>query len=427
MSSPYRVLERKRSGAPLSEEEIGDLVRGATDGSWADAQLGAFLMAAAIRGLDPQETRALTGAMLASGEQWDLAAAVPGVGDKHSTGGVGDKISLILAPLLAAAGQPVAMLTGRGLGHTAGTADKLDAIAGLDQALDRDRAIRALEHCGIAIGMATGAIAPADRKLYALRDVTATVESVPLIVASILSKKLATGAAAIVFDVKTGAGAFMREPAEARALALRLVETSTALGRPARALITDMGQPLGRWVGHAAEVRESLSCLAGEGPADLVELAIELAAELGAALGRPLERAELRRLLGSGRALAAFEHWAAFQGASPGWQEHPLLELAPLAVPLCAAREGVLARVATKEIGLLLAEVGGGRQRPGDAIDHGVSLEVKARIGERVARGDELARLYLRRPAEAIAARLAACFELAEEAAPSGPLVLERL
>ena len=204
MPSPYEILSRTRGGERLGRDEIAAVTRGAVDGSWTDAQLGAFLMAAVLRGLDAEETQALTAEMLDSGDVWDLASEVPRLGDKHSTGGVGDKVSLVLGPLLAACDVPVAMLTGRGLGHTGGTADKLDSIPGLDQALDRSRALRLLEEVGLAVGVATEGIAPADRRLYALRDSTATVDSLPLIVASILSKKLATGAEAIVFD-PTGA------------------------------------------------------------------------------------------------------------------------------------------------------------------------------------------------------------------------------
>src|SRR5436305_7896646 len=211
MSLPYRILERKRAGVRLDAAEIGSVVRGAVDGSWSEGQLAAFLMAAAIRGLDGEETRALTLAMRDSGERWDLGGAVPHLCDKHSTGGVGDKVSLVIAPLLAACGLPVFMLAGRGLGHTGGTIDKLESVPGIDLRIDRARCLDLLARCGMAIGSATAAIAPADGRLYALRDVTATVDSIPLIIASILSKKLATGPAAVVFDVKTGNAAVLPE------------------------------------------------------------------------------------------------------------------------------------------------------------------------------------------------------------------------
>ncbi len=427
MTSPYRILERKRHGHELSPAEVRELAAGAADGSWADAQLGAFLMAAAIRGLSAAETRALTLAMRDSGELWDLCREVPLVGDKHSTGGVGDKVSLILAPLLASCGQPVAMLTGRGLGHTGGTADKLEAIVGLDLGLDRARTVAALAETGVAIGMPTGEVAPADRKLYALRDVTATIDSLPLITASILSKKLATGTAGVVFDVKVGCGAFLPEREHARELAAGLVETSAALGTPASALLTDMSQPLGQWAGHACEVRESLSCLAGEGPADLTEITLELALELARLVGRPLARATLEAALSSGRAREAFDRWAACQGAAAGWERSPSLDLAPVEVVLEAEQAGFLARVETRELGLLLAEAGGGRLRPGDEIDHGVSLRTLARLGQSLGAGDELARLYLRRPAPELVAAFRRCFVLSPDPAAAPPLIVERL
>ncbi|MGB6362891.1 MAG: thymidine phosphorylase, partial [Thermoanaerobaculia bacterium] len=217
MISPYRILERKRAGGSLRDAEVRAVVAGATDGSWSDGQLAAFLMAAAIQGLGAEETHSLTLAMLESGEQWDLAADIPTLTDKHSTGGVGDKVSLVLAPLLAACGVPIVMLTGRALGHTGGTADKLEVVPGLDLELDRARCLDLLEEVGLAVGIATSAIAPADSRLYQLRDQTATVASLPLITASVLSKKLATGAAALVFDVKTGNGAFLADASESRA------------------------------------------------------------------------------------------------------------------------------------------------------------------------------------------------------------------
>lgn len=294
-----------------------------------DAEVAAWLMAAAIQGLDVAETGELTGAMLRSGEQWELAKDIPDLGDKHSTGGVGDRVSLILAPILAACGRAVVMLTGRALGHTGGTADKLESIPGLGLDLDHELCLRALSETGLAIGIPTGAIAPADRRLYALRDRTATIDSLPLITASILSKKLATGAAAIVFDVKTGNGAFMAELEDARELARMLVETAAAVGQRARALVTDMSQPLGRWVGHTAEVRETLECLAGEGPPDLMEVVYALCREVTEMTGEELSRGAFDDAISSGRARQRFDAWAALQGADPAWLGQPACPLAP--------------------------------------------------------------------------------------------------
>jgi pyrimidine-nucleoside phosphorylase len=427
MILPYRILERKRAGLPLREEEVRAVVRGTTDGSWSEGQLGAFLMAAAIRGMDAEETRALTLAMLESGDRWHLAREVPGVCDKHSTGGVGDKISLILGPLLASCGVPVAMLTGRGLGHTAGTMDKLETLPGLDQQLDRARSIGLLRRCNLAIGGATAEIAPADRRLYGLRDVTATVDSLPLITGSILSKKLATGAAAVVFDVKTGDGAIIPEIEKARELAQGLVETAKALGTPASALLTDMSQPLGRWTGHAAEVMESLTCLEGNGPADLVELTLALSEEVARLAGHAgVTRAELERALADGRARERFDQWAELQGAHRTWLRAPRFELAPVEVPILARHSGRLAYVATRQIGLLLVEAGGGRSRPGMDVDLGISLEMRARLGDAVEDGQELARVYLRRPDERLAGLFTDCFTVDEEG-EAPVLVIEKI
>jgi thymidine phosphorylase len=424
---PFRILERKRAGLALGEGEIRDLVQGAADGSWSDGQLAAFLMAAAIRGLDGAETHALTRAMLESGERWGLARDVPFLADKHSTGGVGDKVSLVMGPLLASCGVPVVMLAGRGLGHTAGTIDKLESIPGVRLELDRARCLTLLREVGLAVGAATLAVAPADRRLYALRDQTATIESIPLITASILSKKLAAGAGAVVFDVKTGNGAFLTDPEQARELARGLVETSGALGTPARALVTDMSQPLGVWAGHAAEVREALGCLAGEGPEDLAEVSLALSVEAAEMVGRPVSRAELERALVDGRAREVFFRWVSMQGADEGWVRAPTFEIAPIEVPVRATRSGVLARVDTRQLGLLLGEAGGGRVRPGSEIDFGVSLEIRARLGQPVQAEDEVARLYLRRDEGAgVRAAFEACFEVADEGtAPA--LILDRI
>jgi pyrimidine-nucleoside phosphorylase len=426
MALPYRILARKRAGMRLDTEEIASVARGATDGSWSEGQLAAFLMAAAIRGLDGEETRALTLAMRDSGEVWDLRAEVPQLCDKHSTGGVGDKVSLVIAPLLASCGLPVFMLAGRGLGHTGGTIDKLESIPGMDLGLDRARCLGLLARCGMAIGGATAGIAPADRRLYALRDVTATVDSIPLIIASILSKKLATGPAAVVFDVKTGNGAFLPELDRTLELARGLAETARALGTPASCLVTDMSQPLGRWAGHAAEVRESLDALAGEGPEDLMEVTYALAEEVARLAGHPLERREMEAAIASGRAREAFDRWAALQGADPAWLRAPRFDLAPVARPLLARRRGRLAAVDVRQLGLLLVEAGGGRAHPEDAIDFGISLETRVRLGQEVAAGEELARIYLRREDERLVEAFAACFTVGDEG-EAPPLVAARV
>lgn len=422
----FRILERKRHGHALTVDEIRAISEGAATGGWGDAELGAFLMAASIRGLDAQETRALTEAMLESGEQWDLARDLPTLGDKHSTGGVGDKVSLLLAPLMAAVDRPVMMLAGRGLGHTGGTTDKLEAIPGIQMSLDRAGCLETLLKTGMAIGQATGNVAPADKRLYALRDRTATIDVIPLICGSILSKKLAVGAASIVFDVKTGDGAFMREPQQAIELARLLVEICQAVGRRASALVTDMNQPLGRWVGHTAEVLEVYECFEGRGPADFLEVTYLLCEELSAMTGSRLPRAAFEEALSSGRARQAFERWAERQGADPAWLAKPSFDLAPEQVALTASGSGVLARVETRRLGELMATAGGGRLKPGGAIDNGVALAVKAKLGDRVEMGQELARLHLRRRDHALESHFQACYHV-EDGGSTPPLVVERI
>lgn len=425
MSGPYRILTDLRAGRRLSAADLGAVARGAVDGCWSDAQLGAFLMGVAVRGLDVEQTRALTREMLDSGERWELRRTFPGLVDKHSTGGVGDKVSIVLAPLLAECGVPIVMLTGRGLGHTGGTADKLESIPGLRQELDRAAAVRVLERTGMALGLATSGIAPADRRLYALRDHTATVDSLPLIVASILSKKLAAGAAAIVFDVKVGDGAFLADREAARELARQLVAVAEELGTSASALLTDMSQPLGDWVGHAAEIAEALQVMRGEGAAETAELTIVLAREAAAQVGVELTEPRLRATLASGRVAERFSRWAVDQGASPAWMARPELPLAPVEQPIRAPHGGVLARVANRRLGLLLGEAGGARRGPGNELDRGVALHYRTRLGRRVEAGEELARIYLRRDDATLVDQVAACFEVGPEGV-APPLIVER-
>jgi pyrimidine-nucleoside phosphorylase len=420
VSAVYELLARKRAGAPLSPAEIRAISRGAADGTWGDAELGAFLMAAAIRGLDEEETSALTEAMLDSGERWRLAADVPTLVDKHSTGGVGDNVSLVLVPLLAACGVPVAMLTGRALGHSGGTADKLESIPGLRLDLDRSTALRLLREVGGAVGVATEGIAPADRRLYALRDRTGTVESMPLIVASILSKKLALGAAAVVFDVKTGNGAFLPDRREATALAMRLVATSRRLGTAASALLTDMSQPLGRWSGHACEVRETLEILEGDGPADLRAVTVALAAEAATLVGSAVDSVALEAALDDGSARAAFDRWALAQGADPGWVSNPRFEIAPVEILVSAERSGFVTAIDVRRLGFVLGEAA---TDPDRGLDRSVALRTQARLGDRVEIGDELCRLYVRGGGAEWARAARACFVLGDQPAAVPALI----
>jgi len=419
---PYRVLERKRAGLALTADEVRAVVRGSI-GSWSDGQLGAFLMAAAIRGLDAGETRALTEAMAASGDLWDLASIVPRAVDKHSTGGVGDKVSMLLAPLVAACGLPVAKLTARGLGHTGGTADKLESIPGLVLDMDRARCVALLEETGIAIGVPSSTIAPADQRLYALRNLTATVDCLPLVASSILAKKLALGAGSLVFDVKTGDGAFFPRLEDSLALAEILVGTACDLGRRATAVVSDMSQPLGSWAGHACEVREVIDCLtSGDGDPRLVELTCALASEVAALAGVDLDHARARQVLRGGEPLERFRRWAAAQGAERRWLDAPRFELAPIELVAEAPVAGRLAAVATRELGMLLLEAGGGRKTAGATLDPGISLWFRARLGDAVEAGQELARLYVRAGSEGLREALTRCFTIAETGA-APPLV----
>lgn len=412
----FRILEKKRFGESLDVGEIETLANGAASGDWGDAELGAFLMASAIQGLNLPETQDLTRAMLESGDQWRLSEEITNLGDKHSTGGVGDKVSLILSPLMAACGRPIVMLTGRGLGHTGGTADKLEAIPGLNVGVDREQALRSIRETGVAIGMPTTSIAPADGRLYALRDRTGTVSSIPLITASILSKKIATGAAAIVFDVKTGDGAFLPDPEKGAELAKLLVMISEALGARATALLTDMSQPLGIWSGHSAELLETFECLEGRGGKDLMEVTYALCEELATITGDPISRDVLEEAISSGKAREIFVRWAASQGGDADWLAQPKFELAPREVVIEAPQDGFLGQVQTRRLGELLAGAGGGRLTPGGPIDFGVSLRVERKLGDAVQKGDEIARVYLRQEDAAIEKEFRDAFKVSPEA-----------
>ncbi len=421
ISSPFEILDTKRQGGQLTEQEVLAVVDGAARGSWDDPQLAALLMAVAIRGLDDQETAWLTEGMLASGDQWNLRADVPQLIDKHSTGGVGDKVSLIFSPLLAACGLPVAMLTGRALGHTGGTADKLESIPGVRLELDREQSVRLLNEIGIVMGVATEEIAPADRKLYALRDRTGTVSSIPLVVGSILSKKLATGASAIVFDVKVGSGAFFPEYSDAELLCRKLVETSQRLGVAASGLLTDMSQPLGRWVGHSAEVLETFECLEGRGNPRLMEVVFRLAEEAAGLVGSKISRTDLENVIASGEARSRFVAWAVAQGACDSFLEEPDFALAPVEAVIEADRHGLMSRVNTKRIGELMATAS--RSSAG-VIDPSVSLLYSVELGDKVEPGQEIARLYLRSADAERVSALSKCFVIDTDG-QAPPLVYE--
>lgn len=395
MLFPQHVIARKRDGHALTREEIESFVRGATDGSWADYQLSALLMAIFLRGMTPEETAHYTHAMMRSGVVADLSA-VPGVKvDKHSTGGVGDKISIPLAPMVVACGVPVPMISGRGLGHSGGTLDKLESIPGFRTDLSLDAYRAQVARLGCALIGQTKDLAPSDKKLYALRDVTGTVECIPLICGSILSKKLAEGIDALVLDVKFGRGAFMKTKAEARQLAEALVNVGRAGGKHVRALLTAMDQPLGRAVGNALEVAESIACLRGEGPADVMEVTFALGEQMlllgGAARERGEARAKLERAISSGAALAQFREIVGAQGGDARVVDDPArLPQATLKVPLPAVRGGFVQDVDAMGVALAALRLGAGRARAEDKIDPGVGVSGLVKIGERVGAGAPL-------------------------------------
>jgi thymidine phosphorylase len=408
------LIRRKRDGLELSEEEISQLVFGIADGSVTDAQVGALAMAIFWRGMRPAERVALTGAMTRSGDvlDWSDADLSGPVLDKHSTGGVGDKPSLILAPILAACGAFVPMISGRGLGHTGGTLDKLESIPGYDVTPSSDRLRAAVSRVGCAIVGQTARLAPADRRLYAIRDATGTVESIPLIVGSILSKKLAAGLNALVMDVKTGSGAMMPSFERSRELAQAIVEVAVGNGLPTVALITDMNQVLGRTAGNAVEVRESIDHLTGAGRDErLLEVTLALCAEL-LVLGELYDdlgdaRRAAERALASGAAAEHFGAMVAELGGPGDLVEAPSRHLpdAPVVKPIEPAEPGTVASIDVRAVGIAIVNLGGGRAREDDVVDHGVGLTEVAALGERVEPGGRpLALLHARDEESAVRA-----------------------
>src|SRR5262249_36813215 len=393
------LIRKKRDSGEHSREEINFLISGYTRGEIPDYQIAAWLMATWIRGLTRPEIAALTEAMLHSGELVTFPEITGKKVDKQSTGGVGDKTSLILAPIAAAGGLHVPMISGRGLGHTGGTLDKLEAIPGFNTALSLAEFRRLLAECGMALIGQTAEIAPADKKIYALRDVTSTVENVGLICASIMSKKLAEGIDALVLDVKTGSGAFMQKEEDSVRLAELMVETAQRMGKKSVALITDMDQPLGRFAGHSHEVIESLEVLQGRGAADLRDLSVELSAwmfYLGERTGTVDEgRALALKLLASGEALDKFRQGITLQGGDARVvEDYSRLPQAQHHIEVKSSASGFLAATNCMEFGVALAILGGGRERKEDTIDPGVGLEFHKRIGDRVSAGEALVTIY---------------------------------
>ena len=404
------VIRKKRDGGELSRTEIESLVNAYTRGETPDYQVSAWLMAVVLRGMTRAETAALTDAMLRSGEVLDLSSLPAKKVDKHSTGGVGDKTSLVLAPLAAAAGIVVPMISGRGLGHTGGTLDKLEAIPGFNVNLPVTQFRRMLETCGCAMIGQTAEIAPADRKLYALRDVTGTVESPYLICASIMSKKLAEGVDALVLDVKTGSGAFMKSEKDAAFLAELMVETGERMGKQVVALITDMDQPLGRMIGNALEVVEVVEVLRGEGPDDLRQLCLELAGwmlHLGGISGTVAEgKKQSEKLIASGQALDKFRQMVELQGGDPRAIDDPKkLPLAEHTMKVSSPKSGYLASLQCEQVGTACVILGGGRERKEDSVDPAVGIVLHKKVGDEVSAGEPLATIYYNAEARAARAR----------------------
>ena len=427
----YDLIRKKRDGGTLDPEELRFIVRGATTGEIADEQLSAFLMAVFFRGLDPRaELPHWLQAMLHSGQVVDLSGIPGRKVDKHSTGGVGDKISLPLAPLAAVCGMRVPMVSGRGLGHTGGTLDKLESIPGFRVDLPLARFVELVDRLGVCLIGQTAQIAPADRKLYALRDATATVESVPLIASSILSKKLAEGIDGLVLDVKVGQGAFMKTLPDARELAQTMVDLCRAVGRDCVALLTRMDFPLGNAVGNAVEVRESIEILRGAGPADVRELTLLLGVEMLELAGASGGRARLERALADGSALRRFAELVDAQGGDPRVVDEP----ARLPQPryrrdVRAERSGMLSALDAGLVGLAAVELGAGRARKEDAVDPAAGLLLRKRPGDPVRAGETLAELHAASEEllDAGAARFRQAVAIADAAPPDRPLLLERI
>ncbi len=399
---PYEIIMKKRNGEKLSPEEIIFFIENFTRGTIPDYQMAALMMAIFIRGMAPEESAALTRAMLDSGDKIDLSEIKAVKVDKHSTGGVGDKVSLVLAPLVAALGIPVPMMSGRGLGHTGGTLDKLESIPGFRVDLTEEEYIEQVKRIGVAIIGQTKSLAPADKKMYALRDVTATVDSIPLIAGSIMSKKLAAGPDAFVFDVKTGRGAFMATLEMAEEMARTLVDIAVLSGKQAQALITDMNQPLGYYAGNALEIVETVACLKGEGPQDLMTVVMEIAGMMVEMGGKAKSVAEGKKLaeaaIADGRGRAKFREMVAAQGGDTAYIDDPgLFPKAGKEIPIRADQDGYVHSIDTLEMGMIGVALGAGREKTEDRIDMSAGIVFSAKVSERVTAGQTILTLFTNR------------------------------
>jgi pyrimidine-nucleoside phosphorylase len=423
------LIQRKRDGEELAQEEIAELVLGYARGEVPDYQMAAFCMAVYFRGLSARETFALTDAMIRSGETIDLGAALGRkVVDKHSTGGVGDKTSLAVGPIVAACGVPFGKMSGRGLGHTGGTLDKLESIPGFRVGLTTDELVAQLREVGMAIVGQTAELVPADLMLYGLRDVTATVDELSLIAASIMSKKLAAGAQAIVLDVKVGRGAFMKTLADARALAETMQALGEQAGREVVCLLTDMDQPLGAAVGNALEVREALATVRGEGPPDFTELVLDSCARLLAlsdlGVGVDEGRARAENAVADGSAEGVWNRWVEAQG---GTSDESALERAPVVREVSATRAGSVVGLDAIQVGVAALHLGAGRRVKGDTIDHAVGVVCRRKRGDVVEQGEVLAEVHARDESTAGRAvdEIAAAYQLGDDAGPQHSVLLE--
>ncbi len=431
---PYELIKAKRDGQTLSAPDIADLLAGYTKGRVPDYQMAAMCMAIFYKGLSAEELGAWTRAMLESGEVLDLSDT-PGVKvDKHSTGGVGDKVSLCLAPLAAACGVPVPMISGRGLGHTGGTLDKLESIPGFRVNLTIAEYRAMVREVGACLIGQTDTLAPADRKLYALRDVTATVDCIPLIASSIMSKKLAEGIDALVLDVKVGSGAFMKRLPDARVLARTMIDIGSQMGRKVTALLTDMDQPLGRTVGNALEVIEATDVLHGRGPADLTEVTVALTAEMLVLGGKAPDEASARALVeGAVRSGAGFRKWleiVARQGGDPeAVKDVSRLPTARATHDVPSPAQGFVTNIDSEAVGLAAMALGAGRERVDSAIDPAVGFTLLKKVGDEVSRGEPLVRIHHNGGAavEGVAARVVGAYRIGPARAPARPLIVERL
>ncbi len=428
----YDLILKKKQGGELSTDEIRYMIEGFTEGSIPDYQMSAMTMAICFRGMTPRETVDLTLAMRDSGDVLDLSGIKGVKVDKHSTGGVGDKTSLALTPIIAALGVPVAKMSGRGLGHTGGTIDKLECFDGFTTALSEEQFAGNVNTIGIAIAGQTANLAPADKKLYALRDVTATVDQMSLIASSIMSKKLASGSDAIVLDVKTGNGAFMKKLEDSRALAKEMVSIGTMAGKKTVAVITDMDQPLGRAVGNSLEVREAIDTLRGEGPADFKEVVFALGSQMLMLAGRAADEREARALMEGviedGSALDKFAQFVRAQGgdAAPVY-DTSLLPVAGKTLEVTAKESGYVHRILAEDIGIACMTLGGGRETKESAIDLSVGIILEKKNGDAVSDGEVLATIYGNDDAKMQAAyeKIAHAYEIAKEPAAFVPVVRE--